>query len=95
MWLAHMDFMRNGMHQVRFAKAHAAIQKQRVERDRATFGNAAGGGMRQFIGLAYDETFKGKARIKRCAGHAFGGDHPRFCLSAHKGFGGWFCLRCG
>ena len=56
--------MGDGVHQVGFAQAHATIQKQRIEGDRATFGHAAGGGMGQFIGFADNETIKRKARVK-------------------------------
>jgi hypothetical protein len=51
---------RDGVHQVRLAQAHAAIEEERVERDIVAFGDAARGGMGQFVGLADDEGLEGE-----------------------------------
>ncbi len=53
------------MHQVGLAQADTAIEEQRVEGDRAAFGNPARGGMGQLVGLADDEAVEGEARIER------------------------------
>src|SRR3989338_8631910 len=68
MRLASLQFMGNRVHQVGFAKADSAIQKQRVEGDRPALGHAARGGMGQFVRLAYNKTVKGKAGIKAGTG---------------------------
>ena len=57
--------MRDGVHQVGFPQADAAIKKQRVERHRPALGHPAGGGMGQLVGLADDETVEGEAGIQR------------------------------
>jgi hypothetical protein len=55
---------RDGVHQVRLAQAHAAVEEQRVERHVAAFGDAARGGLGQFVGLADDEVLEGEVRVE-------------------------------
>ena len=57
--------MRDGVHQVRLAKAYTAVQEQRVEGHRSAFGHTARGGMGQLVRLADNEAVKGKSRVKR------------------------------
>jgi hypothetical protein len=71
---------RDGVHQVRLAEAHAAVEEQRVERDVAAFGHAARGGLGQFVGLADDEILEGELRVEVGAGgdlRPFGGRMAR------------------
>ncbi len=63
------DMPGNRVHQMGFAKADPAIEEKRVERHgmvgRGTsLGDAPGGGMRQFVGLADDEVLEREARIE-------------------------------
>ena len=58
------------VHQMGLAEADAAIEEKRVERHRlfradAGFGDPPGGGMGQFVGLADDEILEGEARVER------------------------------
>jgi len=66
--VARLDLVRDGVHQVGLAEADAAIEEQRVEGDRATFGDPTGGGMGELVGLADHEAVEGEARIERRAG---------------------------
>ena len=89
---AGADISGDGVHQVRLAQTHAAIQEQRVEGHRAAFGDATGGGMGQLVRFADDEVVKGKAGIQR-RGHfrlsrADGGGGRGICLLARCGGGG-------
>ena len=62
-----LQFPCDSMHQVRLAQADTTVEEQRVERHRAAFGDAASGGMGQFVRLAHNETVKGKALVQRRA----------------------------
>ena len=64
MRLPGAQFMRDGVHQMGFAQTDTAIQEQRVECDRPAFGDAAGGGMGQFVWFAHHKAVKGKAGVK-------------------------------
>ena len=68
-----LQFPSNRVHQVGLAQPDAAIEEERVERDRATLGHAARGGMCQFVGFAYDETVKGKSPVQRRTRQLIGG----------------------
>ena len=56
------------MHEVCFAQADAAVEKQRVKGHRTAIGNAARRGMGQFVGLADDEMIEGTGLVERQAG---------------------------
>ena len=79
--------MGDGVHQVRLAQAHAAIQEQGVEAHRPALGHAARGGMGQFVGFADDEIAECVSRIQRRAqigaGHADGCGGCGGCDGAH------------
>ena len=47
--------MADGLHQVSFAHAHAAIEVKRVVSLRGRFGHGARGGMRELVRAAHDE----------------------------------------
>ena len=60
----------HGMHQMGLAEADPAIEKQRVERHRvkrggAGFGDASRGGVSELVGLADDEILESEARVER------------------------------
>ena len=63
LWLAGAEVVRDGMHQVGLTQADATIKEQRVECDRATFSDAAGCGVCQFVGFADNEAVEGKAWV--------------------------------
>ena len=87
-----MQFARDGVHEVRFTQTDTAIKEQRVEGDWAAFGDAAGGGVGQFVGLADDEIVKAEARVKRGGAQlgVGGGFHGSRGLTRSRGrlFGG-------
>ena len=62
--IALLDGVPNGMHQVRFAHAHAAIKEQRVVSLGRLFGHGARSSMRKLIGLADDERIEGVPEIE-------------------------------
>ena len=66
--MARLQLMRNGMHQVGFAQTDAAIQKQWIERDRATLGHTSGRRICQLVWFAHNKAVKGKSRIQRRTG---------------------------
>ena len=57
------------MHQMGLTQSDTAIEEERIEGDGPAFGDALGGGMGQFVGLADNECVEGKAIIQRCRGH--------------------------
>ncbi len=63
------DFMGNGVHQVGFTQTNATIEEQRVKGDRATFGNATGRSMSEFVRFADNEIVERIARIQRRIGN--------------------------
>ncbi len=81
--------MRDGVHQVGFAKADAPVKEKRIEGDRASFGHPTGSGMGQFIRLADNEAVESKARIQRSAGQVI--ILPG--AAAKVGFRGWLRRR--
>src|SRR5260370_12774100 len=63
------DVPGHGVHQMRLAEPHAAIEKKRIERHRITrtcagLGDAPGRGMGELVGLADDEILEDKAMIE-------------------------------
>ena len=86
MWLTLMNFMRNGMHKVGFAKANTAIQKQGVERHWPAFGHPPGGRIGQFIRFANNECIKREARIKGRAKNFVVPCAAGFCRAANRRF---------
>jgi hypothetical protein len=56
----------DGVHQVRLAQPHAAIEEERVEAGlRRALRHAAGAGMGELVGLADDEGVEGEALVER------------------------------
>ena len=60
------DVLTDGMHQMRLAEAHAAVDEQRVVRSRRRFGHGAAGGMRELIRGSDDERVERVAGIEAC-----------------------------
>ena len=58
------DMPGNGVHQMCLAKPDAAIEEQRVERDRRGFGRPPGDGEGQLVRLADDEIGEGISRFQ-------------------------------
>ena len=71
-----MNMPGNSVHQMGLAEADAAIQKQRIELCRGGLGDAPGGGIGKFVGLADDEVLKVKTPVQRSADVAGGAPHP-------------------
>jgi hypothetical protein len=93
---ADVQLMRDGVHQVRLAKADAAVQEQRVEGHRAALGHTAGGGMGKLIRFADDKAVKGEAGIQGRAGQVFDGNRTGaggLGRGLHRGGGGCYCGR--
>ncbi len=94
---AARDGVADGVHQVRLAETHAAVDEQRVVRAARILRDLHGSGARQLIGLALDEGLEGKGGAQpgalaftspRAAGTAFGRrfDQRRAFLAGLQGF---------
>ncbi len=62
--IALLDGVPDGMHQVRLAHAHTAVEEQRVVGLRRLFGNGARSGMRKLVGLANHKRIERVARVQ-------------------------------
>jgi hypothetical protein len=60
--LVRLQCIAHGMHQVRLAETHTAVQKQRVVGVTGVFGHLVGCGQGQLVGFALDEGAEGVAR---------------------------------
>ena len=62
--LAPLDFVSDGLHQMRLAHADAAIQEERVVGFGRTLGDGLACGMRELVAGADDESVEGVARVQ-------------------------------
>ena len=62
--IAFLDQVPDGLHQVRLAHAHTAIQKQRVVGLGRLLGDGLGRGVRELVRCAHDKRIKRVARIE-------------------------------
>ena len=67
--VAVLDQVRDGVHQVRLAEAHAAVQEQRVVGAAGIFRHLRRRGLGQLVALAFDEGGEGKVGIEPRADH--------------------------
>ena len=65
--IGRADVPGDGVHEMGLAQSHAAVQEQRVEQHRRGLGDAVGGGVGEFVGLADDEILEREAAIQRRA----------------------------
>ncbi|MNS75118.1 hypothetical protein D3C72_1086210 [compost metagenome] len=80
----------DGVDQVRFAQAHAAIQEQRVVGRARVLGHLQRRGARQLVGLTRHEVLEGKVRVQaRTLVHDVGGIRVHRLRRDRRGRLGW------
>ena len=63
-WLARLDGIAHGLHQVGLAQTHTTVDEQRVVRTAWPVGHLQRGSPGQIVGLAVDEGLEGQPRIE-------------------------------
>src|SRR5690606_32894162 len=72
----------DGMHQVRLAEPHAAVDEQRVVRAARVLADLHGGRARELIALAFDEAFERERSVQAAAERR--ARRPRLALRADR-----------